>query len=31
VALGAFGYDEVLPRLKAELDALIAARGWKAT
>ena len=31
VALGAFGYDEVLPRLKTELDSLIAARGWKAT
>ena len=27
--LGAFGYEEVLARLKAELDALIAARGWK--
>ena len=25
-ALGAFGYDEILPRLKQELDALIAAR-----
>jgi (E)-4-hydroxy-3-methylbut-2-enyl-diphosphate synthase len=24
--LGAFDYDEILPRLKAELDALIAAR-----
>ena len=27
--LGAFGYEEVLARLKAELDALIAAKGWK--
>jgi (E)-4-hydroxy-3-methylbut-2-enyl-diphosphate synthase len=26
-ALGAFGYDEILPRLKQELDALLAARG----
>ncbi len=26
LALGAFGYDEILPRLKAELDALIEAR-----
>ena len=25
-SLGAFSYEEVLPRLKAELDALIAAR-----
>jgi (E)-4-hydroxy-3-methylbut-2-enyl-diphosphate synthase len=25
--LGAFRYDEILPRLKQELDALIAARG----
>jgi (E)-4-hydroxy-3-methylbut-2-enyl-diphosphate synthase len=25
-SLGAFGYDEILPRLKAELDALIAAK-----
>ena len=24
--LGAFGYDDILPRLKAELDALIAGR-----
>jgi len=24
--LGAFGYDEILPRLKQELDALIAAK-----
>jgi (E)-4-hydroxy-3-methylbut-2-enyl-diphosphate synthase len=27
--LGAFGYEEVLARLKAELDALMAAKGWK--
>ena len=26
-ALGAFPYDEILPRLKEELDALIARRG----
>ena len=26
IALGAFGYDEILPRLKQELDKLIAAR-----
>ncbi len=25
-ALGAFGYDEILPRLKQELDALIASK-----
>jgi (E)-4-hydroxy-3-methylbut-2-enyl-diphosphate synthase len=24
--LGAYGYDEILPRLREELDALIAAR-----
>ena len=30
LALGAFGYDEILTRLKAELDGLIAARGWDA-
>jgi len=30
LALGAFGYDEILARLKAELDGLIAARGWDA-
>jgi (E)-4-hydroxy-3-methylbut-2-enyl-diphosphate synthase len=30
LALGAFGYDEILARLKAELDGLIAARGWNA-
>jgi (E)-4-hydroxy-3-methylbut-2-enyl-diphosphate synthase len=29
--LGAFGYDEILPRLKEELDALIAARQAGAT
>jgi (E)-4-hydroxy-3-methylbut-2-enyl-diphosphate synthase len=28
--LGAYGYDEILPRLKEELDALIAARSAKA-
>ena len=27
--VGTFRYGEILPRLKAELDALIAARGWK--
>lgn len=26
--VGTFGYDEILPRLKAELDSLIAERGW---
>ena len=26
-ALGAFGYDEILPRLKSELDAIIAGKG----
>jgi (E)-4-hydroxy-3-methylbut-2-enyl-diphosphate synthase len=25
-SLGSFGYDEILPRLKQELDALIAAK-----
>jgi (E)-4-hydroxy-3-methylbut-2-enyl-diphosphate synthase len=25
-SLGAFGYDEILPRLRTELDALIAAK-----
>jgi (E)-4-hydroxy-3-methylbut-2-enyl-diphosphate synthase len=29
--LGAYPYDEILPRLKSELDALIAARGAEAT
>jgi (E)-4-hydroxy-3-methylbut-2-enyl-diphosphate synthase len=30
VPLGAFSYEEILPRLRAELDTLVAARGWKA-
>ena len=28
-SLGAFSYDEILPKLKAELDALIAAADWQ--
>jgi (E)-4-hydroxy-3-methylbut-2-enyl-diphosphate synthase len=30
-ALGAYGYDEILPKLKAELDALIAEKTGSAT